>query len=189
MSRIAARHDEEGMNLRRRSVLVWPLACLVLPRIVSAGSVRIVVKKAERRLELYTGDTLTRRFPIALGSAPRGAKRRRGDGATPEGDYYVTHHNAKSQYHLSLGLSYPNAADAARGLASGLLTRDEHRAIVEAIGKGERPPQDTRLGGDVFLHGGGTLIDWTRGCVAVSNDDMDVLFASVPKHTPVRIVP
>lgn len=178
------------MRISRRSVFALPFSIVTVAGRASASeAVRIVVRKAARRLELFAGDALVRRFAIALGPQPLGTKRRRGDGATPEGDYYVTHRNPRSQYHLSLGLSYPNIVDAKLGLARGLITRDEHRAIVEAIENGERPPQNTRLGGDIFLHGGGAESDWTLGCVAVANAHMDLLFASVPKGAPVRIVP
>ncbi len=127
-------------------------------------------------------------FQIVLGSSPVGDKEREGDGRTPEGDFYVFTRNPESRYHLSLALSYPNAAAAARGLASGLISEDEHKSIVEAERTRGRPPQKTRLGGEIYIHGGGISCDWTDGCIALSDDDMTKLFASVPVGTSVRIL-
>lgn len=164
-----------------------------------AVSYRIVVRKKDRRLDLYRiengREKLAKSYEIALGGNPTGTKLRQGDGATPEGDYYITHKNAKSKFYLSLGISYPNAQDAARGLQAGLLTRAEHDAIAAAIRQGGKPPQNTKLGGDIFIHGGGTgrlfglLRDWTLGCVALENQEIKELFDTAPVRTPVKIVP
>jgi murein L,D-transpeptidase YafK len=160
---------------------------------------RILIKKGERKLYLYSCENgkerLSRTYQIALGNNPTGPKRKQGDGATPEGEYYITHKNERSKYYLSLGVSYPNTADAERGLKDGLITRSEHQAIVDAIRAGAKPPQNTRLGGDIFIHGGGNgklfglIRDWTLGCVALENAEVKELFDLVPVKTPVRIVP
>src|SRR5215470_17095242 len=160
---------------------------------------RILVKKGERKLYLYVWEDgkerLAKTYHIALGNNPTGSKRRQGDGATPEGDYYITHKNARSKFYLSLGVSYPNIADADRGLKEGLVTKTEHQAIISAIRAKTKPPQNTRLGGDIFIHGGGTgklfglVRDWTLGCVALENDEIKELFDLIPPRTPVKIVP
>jgi murein L,D-transpeptidase YafK len=154
---------------------------------------RILVKKAERKLYLYRIDNgrerLLRAYKIALGSSPTGTKRRQGDGATPEGDYYITHKNSRSKFYLSLGLSYPNTNDAIAGMKKGLISKTQYEAIVNAISKKEKPPQNTRLGGDIFIHGGGTGSDWTLGCVALENEGIKELFDLLPVKTPVKIVP
>ena len=160
---------------------------------------RILVKKGERKLYLYVSiggkESLVKTYHISLGNNPVGSKRRQGDGATPEGDYFITHKNSRSSYYLSLGVSYPNIADADRGLKDGLITKAEHQAIVAAIHAGTKPPQNTGLGGDIFIHGGGTgklfglVRDWTLGCVALENDEIKELFETIPVKTPVKIVP
>jgi murein L,D-transpeptidase YafK len=160
---------------------------------------RILVKKGERKLYLYVlengKERLAKTYQIALGNNPTGAKRKQGDGATPEGDYYVTHKNASSKFYLSLGVSYPNIADADKGLKEGLITKAEHQAIFAAIRAKTKPPQNTRLGGDIFIHGGGTgklfglVRDWTLGCVALENDEIKELFEMIPVKTQVKIVP
>ncbi|HYY99567.1 MAG TPA: L,D-transpeptidase [Pyrinomonadaceae bacterium] len=150
---------------------------------------RIVVEKAARRLTLYSGGERVRVFRVALGFEPAGDKARQGDGRTPEGDFYVCMKNDKSKFYLSLGLSYPNAEDAERGLRDGLITRAQHKRIVNAVERGAKPPWDTALGGEIFIHGGGTASDWTWGCVALENEEVKELFDSVPAGTPVRVEP
>lgn len=160
---------------------------------------RILIKKSERKLYLYVleggKEKLAKTYQIALGNNPAGTKRRQGDGATPEGDYYITHKNPRSNFYLSLGVSYPNIVDADKGLTDGLITKAQHKAIIDAINAGTKPPQNTRLGGDIFIHGGGTgklfglVRDWTLGCVALENDEIKELFETIPVKTPVKIVP
>ena len=160
---------------------------------------RILIKKGERKLYLYGlengKEKLVKTYQIALGNNPSGGKNRQGDGATPEGDYYITHKNARSRFYLSLGVSYPNIVDAEKGLKNGLVTQTEHQAIINAIHAKTKPPQNTRLGGDIFIHGGGTgklfgiIRDWTLGCVALENEEIKELFDLIPLKTPVKIVP
>ena len=152
-------------------------------------SPRIVVRKADRRLDLYSGEKLLRSYKAGLGFSPVADKLREGDGATPEGEFYVFVKNNRSAYYLSLGISYPNAEDADRGLRDGLINRAQHRAITEAISKKTAPPQYTRLGGLIYIHGHGARSDWTWGCVALENDDIRELFDAVTVGTPVTIQP
>jgi len=148
---------------------------------------RIVVSKASRRLDLYSDDVVVRSYRIGLGTNPVDDKRVEGDGCTPEGEFYIFTKNEKSAYYLSLGLSYPNAEDAERGLREQIITRAEYRAIRKAIVQKKAPPQRTRLGGLIYIHGNGSRTDWTLGCVALENEDMDELFKAVAVGTPVVI--
>lgn len=150
---------------------------------------RIVVHKKARKLELYSGKSLIRTYHIGLGFSPVADKQREGDGATPEGEFYVFVKNSKSAYYLSLGLSYPNAEDAERGLRDGLITKAEHDAIIDAIRKKKAPPQHTKLGGLIYIHGNGASSDWTWGCVALENSDIKELYDAVTVGTPVTITP
>jgi murein L,D-transpeptidase YafK len=149
----------------------------------------IVVYKKDRKLELYSDKTLLRTYRIGLGFNPVADKQREGDGATPEGNFYVFVKNNKSAYYLSLGISYPNVEDAERGLRDGLITKAEHDAIVDAIRKQTAPPQYTKLGGLIYIHGHGAKSDWTWGCVALENDDIKELYDAVSVGTPVTIKP
>jgi hypothetical protein len=150
---------------------------------------RILVRKAARRLELFSEGERVRVRRVALGFAPEGDKERQGDGRTPEGEFYVCVQNGRSSFHVSLGLSYPAADDAERALRDGLITRAQRDRIVRANRKRLCPPWDTRLGGEIFIHGGGTGSDWTFGCVALENEHVEELFNHVPTGTNVRIEP
>lgn len=150
---------------------------------------RLVVRKAARRIELYDGGELMKVYTVALGFSPEGGKSIEGDGRTPEGEFYVFVKNAKSKFHLSLGLSYPGLDDAERGLRDGLISREEHHEIAAAIAEKRIPPQKTRLGGEIYIHGGGTASDWTEGCVALGDDEMTELFDVVLVGTRVTILP
>jgi murein L,D-transpeptidase YafK len=97
--------------------------------------------------------------------------------------------NARSAFYLSLGLSYPNAEHAARGLRDGLITRSQYNQIMSALKRKLTPPQNTALGGDIYVHGNGAQSDWTWGCVALENEDMHELYRAVQVRTPVVIEP
>jgi murein L,D-transpeptidase YafK len=154
---------------------------------IPATSAEIVVSKSARTLEYDDGDAW-RLFPIGLGSVPIGPKRRQGDRRTPEGVYRVTQRNSHSQYYLSLGISYPNDADAEQGLRAGIISKREHDAIHAANRDGRPPPQGTRLGGNIFIHGRGAGADWTWGCIALDDADMKFLFEHVRVGDKVTIL-
>jgi len=156
---------------------------------LSLKAPRIVVIKSKRRLQLYSDGAVVRTYRIGLGLNPVDDKKRQGDRATPEGDFYIFTKNDRSAYFLSLGLSYPNIEDAERGLRDGLISRAQHDAIVNAIKRKAKPPQNTALGGDIYIHGNGASSDWTWGCVALENEDMRELFDAVVVGTPVTIRP
>ena len=150
---------------------------------------RILVFKSRRELELYSKDVLVRTYRIGLGFNPKDDKQREGDGRTPEGEFYIFTKNDRSNYYLSLGISYPNVEDAERGLRDGLISQAEHDEIVEAIHKMSAPPQNTGLGGQIYIHGNGAKSDWTLGCVALENEDMGELYRAVNVGTAVIIGP
>lgn len=132
---------------------------------------QIQVYKAKRRMYLYSDTKVVKKYKIALGGQPRGKKRFEGDGKTPEGLYFINRQNPNSAYHLSLGISYPNAEDS---------------AFAEAQGK--------KPGGDIFIHGRagkdkGRGRDWTAGCIAVTDREIEEIYAMVAIGTPVFIFP
>ena len=151
--------------------------------------IRIEIYKRDRRLDVVNGDEVIRSFSVALGSSPDGDKESEGDGKTPEGTFYVFTKNPKSKFHLSLGISYPSIEDAERGLTANLVSDEEAGEITYAIIEKKMPPQKTALGGEIYIHGGGTENDWTDGCVALNNDEMTELFDLIPKGAEVRIFP
>lgn len=154
----------------------------------SAGTL-LRAYKADRLLELWIDGALEHACPIGLGFEPVGHKEREGDGKTPEGEYFICVRNDRSGYHLSLGISYPGAQDAGRALSQKMITQDEHDAILAAAALGKRPPWDTPLGGGIMVHGNGGGSDWTAGCIAVDDGDMDILFDRIPLGTRVEIHP
>jgi murein L,D-transpeptidase YafK len=137
---------------------------------------RVLVEKSLRRLILLHGDTVLKTYSIALGRHPVGPKRRKGDGRTPEGDYLIDGRNADSRFHLSLHLSYPNAEDRAWAAAHGV---DPGKDIaIHGV--------DERLGWSGPAH---WSVDWTQGCIAVSDPAIEEIWRLVPDGTPVKIVP
>jgi murein L,D-transpeptidase YafK len=145
-------------------------------RSTTQGVDLVLVEKAAHRLSLLSGGTAVRTYSIALGSEPVGPKIREGDDRTPEGSYVVDGRNYHSAYHLALHLSYPNAVDRARAAALGV-----------------------EPGGDIMIHGlpngfgwlGPTHRehDWTRGCIAVTDSEIEEIASLVPDGTPVEIRP
>lgn len=153
------------------------------------GEVYIIVKKAERLLELWQGETQIISVPIGLGWAPEGHKQVEGDGKTPEGEYYVCVRNSNSAFYLSLGVSYPDKEDAEAALADGRIDNTTYERIASAIDAGQQPDWNTALGGAIMIHGHGAASDWTAGCVAVENEVMDILFEYCPLRTKITILP
>jgi len=145
-----------------------------LPGAEQADLVR--VEKTARRLSLYRQGRLLRQFPIALGFQPNGAKVREGDGRTPEGRYRIDYRNPRSSYHLSMHVSYPDQQDRQRAHVGGY---DPGGAImIHGLRNG--------LGWIGRVH---RLRDWTRGCIALTNPEMDDLWLRVPDGTPIEIHP
>lgn len=137
---------------------------------------RLVVHKSERRLEAYSKGELVKSYSVSLGKTPVGDKQHEGDNKTPEGRYTINDKNPNSDYYKNLGVSYPNAADRREAIRLG------------------KP-----VGGDIKIHGlpnkipfigrWHRLIDWTAGCMAVTNDEMEELYQAVPVGTPIEILP
>jgi murein L,D-transpeptidase YafK len=152
---------------------IWfdDLGCLheELPRVD-----RIVIDKSEHRLTVFQEGRAIRLFEVALGRDPVGAKQREGDNRTPEGVYPVVAHNEDSGYHRSLRLGYPTSAQAEAGRRQGVDPGSE--IMIHGIRNG--------LG---WLRGWHRTFDWTRGCIAVTNAEMDWLFQAVADGTPVEI--
>ena len=153
---------------------------------------KIIVEKGKRLLRVLDGAKETLRCQVSLGSAPAGHKRAEGDGRTPEGGYRVCTRNPKSKFHLSLGLNYPSEGDAAAALCEGRVTKEQYEAVAAAQRAGLRPPWDTPLGGFIMIHGehpDGRSGDWTAGCVAVRNEEIEEIWRLCPIGTEVEILP
>lgn len=132
---------------------------------------RVIVDKGERALFLLHEDEVLKSYKVGLGFAPRGHKAFEGDGRTPEGEYVIDRRNPNSDFHLSIGISYPNEEDVARAREAGLSP-----------------------GGDIFIHGRpwrfwGKGPDWTAGCISVRNREIEEIYAMVRNGTPITLTP
>ena len=150
---------------------------------------RVVVLKSKRELHLFDRDSLIRTYPVDLGLEPIGDKRRRNDNRTPEGSFQIVTKNAESAYHRFLGIDYPNGEAVDRGLAAGLISPGEAAAILDALRDGRCPSWSTELGGGIGLHGHGQGRDWTAGCMAVADEDIEELFRVMRVGDRVDILP
>jgi murein L,D-transpeptidase YafK len=129
---------------------------------------QIVVNKSRREMLLLRGNVILRQYRIALGRDPIGHKQQEGDGRTPEGRYVIDRRNPKSRYYLALHISYPNADDVERAQAAGVPPGSD--IMIHGLKDGERRDDD-----------------WTQGCIAVTDEEMDEIWCLVPDGTPVVI--
>ena len=174
------------MNSETTSVKIFRTENINLPELKNP---RIIVKKADRKLQVFDGEKLVKTYRIGLGFAPVGDKEKQGDGKTPEGEFYIFTKNPKSSYYLSLGVSYPSSDDAERGFRENLISKSQRDEIVKAIKSKKTPPQNTKLGGEIYIHGNGSKTDWTLGCVALEDAEMKELFDAIPVGASVKIEP
>ena len=149
---------------------------------------RLEVRKSVRKLVWYRNGKEVTSFLVALGPYPENTKRLMGDGRTPEGRYLVCD-KAPSSFHKWLGLSYPNSRDAWNGRREGLLTWAVLFLLRVQDLNGRIPYGNGPPGGAIGIHGGGAGKNWTLGCVALKNDEIDQLYDIVPLGTPVDILP
>jgi murein L,D-transpeptidase YafK len=137
---------------------------------------RILVEKSARTLSVFRGDTLLKTYKVALGRNPKGPKQREGDGRTPEGTYVIDSRKADSKFHRALHISYPNA-------------EDRRQARLRRVSPG----------GAIMIHGlpngmgalgkSHLMRDWTDGCIAVTNTEIEELWRLIPNGTRIEIKP
>ena len=156
----------------------------------------IRVDKSERMVYVYRGSDLIRELPADVSVSGEDKVRRSARGEDdhyriPEGTFFVTRRNDRSNYYRAFVISYPGPVHALRGVRAGIITQDQYEAIVRADQEGVEPPMNTRLGGLIEIHGSGSGRQraWTRGCVALRNVHMDDLWDLVEVGTPVVIEP
>ncbi|MSQ66657.1 MAG: L,D-transpeptidase [Gammaproteobacteria bacterium] len=185
---------------------VSALALGLASQLVSATDLRtaaldvdyaLEIDKSERSLVIRADGRVVRKFQVALGRGGLGDKRIRGDNKTPLGTYHITEFNEVSPFLLFMRLNYPNVKDGFYGLRSHLIGQAEFQQIIAAARHGETPPQNTDLGGAVGIHGLGEEtadklkvqrhFDWTRGCIALTNEQIIELRRYVEIGTLVTI--
>jgi murein L,D-transpeptidase YafK len=149
----------------------------------------IRVFKSAGLLEHRVDGVLRGAYPAEVGRN-RHDKEQEGDEATPLGEFFICARNPRSRFHRSLCLAYPNRVHAERGLQQKLIDRQQFDAIVQALEARRMPPQKTRLGGEIYLHGRSRYgAQGTRGCVAVDDAVIEMLFDALPLGTRVNILP
>lgn len=171
--------------------------CLVWLSPVTAADYDLVVKRSENRLLIEKDGQVIRSFHVALGSGGKQAKQRLGDRRTPTGEYKIMEVRESDRFHLFIQLNYPSVRDAMNGLKTNTITKQQYRDILDAHIFGELPPQNTKLGGAIGIHGIGhetkdkleihELANWTQGCIALRNNEVEQLASYISKGTTVKI--
>jgi murein L,D-transpeptidase YafK len=158
--------------------------------------VAIEVGKRARQLRAYCEGGGVVVMQAALGRESDGPKLRAGDERTPEGRYQISGPPHPSRFHRFVPIDYPSLADAWLARTERRLSEADYRRIIDAHARGEQPPSDTALGGHLGFHGEGKrwrgdsrLLDWTYGCIALSDPEIDFLAARSAVGTPVSIEP
>lgn len=171
------------MKLRSRARIAILAACCALPAALSGqqpGSQEradsVLILKKDHVLELLAEGKIIRSYKVALGRGGLAPKQRAGDGRTPEGRYTIDSRNAASEYHLALHISYPNAEDRKRAAALGVSPGGA--IMIHGLPKGKE-----------WIGAAHRLYDWTLGCVAVTDEEIDEVWELVPVGTPVEIRP
>ena len=158
------------------------VGCILIAAVVGSAATpspeadRIVILKSARQLTLLRNGKPIRTYRVRLGSNPIGAKEREGDGKTPEGIYRIDSRNGASKYHRALHVSYPNSADAARARRMRVSAGGE--VMIHGV------PNRWRWLGFLFPH-----INWTAGCIAVTDDEIEEIWRLVPNGTVGEIRP
>lgn len=180
----------------KRLALLFLAAGFLLPDALPANpGVHVVVDTRAQTLTVFNGGEVAERFEnIAVGRAGTTADKLHRDNKTPLGDYRISRIKHDSDYHLFLGFDFPTEAHARRALEAGRINRTQYDAIAEAVAGNRLPPQETPLGGYIGIHGIGKgdpeiheAFNWTEGCIALTNEEVDRLARYVRMGTPVRV--
>ncbi len=174
------------------------LLSVISTSVYATGDVKLLVIRSEHKLVVMKNDVVLNTFKAAFGSGGRKAKLQRGDHTTPKGHYRIKKMRDSERFHLFLQLDYPSVKDAITALDSNIISKAEYNAIIDAHIAGKIPPQDTPLGGSIGIHGIGVetpdrieihqIADWTQGCIALRNDEVEQLRRYIKIGTEVSIV-
>lgn len=178
------------------ALLFFMLLSWQLP-VSATGDYELVVKRSEQRLIVQKDGKPIRTFHVALGSGGRSGKLQAGDRKTPLGEYHIMQVRDSDRFHLFIQLDYPSVRDAINALKAGRISKDDYRNILDAHIFGQLPPQNTSLGGAIGIHGIGEetsdkleihqLANWTQGCIALRNNEVEQLTQYIDKGTTVTI--
>ncbi|WP_305910079.1 L,D-transpeptidase [Methylomarinum sp. Ch1-1] len=179
----------------RKGLLAGIVLCFLWPPLAIAEDVWLLIDTKKLQLQVRRGEKTVMVFDnIAIGRNGAGFKTHRGDDVTPRGQYRIAWINNNSAYYRFFGFDYPTQFNAVEGLNWGLINRETYRRIIAAHEAGEVPPQNTVLGGQIGIHGLGKadkaihkLMNWTHGCIALTNEQIDRLTPWVKKGIPVKV--
>jgi len=161
----------------------------------NTSSVWLLIDTKRKRLDIKRGKKILASFDkIAIGRRGAGFKNKQGDKITPLGTYKIGWVNHKSSFRTFYGFTYPSIENAKEALKKGLISRTVYYSILDAHHNNKIPPQNTPLGGRIGLHGLGSgneevhkLWDWTKGCIAVTNQQIDALSQWIVKGMTVKV--
>lgn len=183
--------------LRASLLLIMSLfvAPLLAATDVNKNKIWLLIDTKAKKIEIKKGDeTVETLEHVAIGRGGAGLKTHRGDNITPQGEYHIGWVGDKSMFKRFLGLTYPSVQDAENAFDKGIIDERQYQRIVRAHELGQIPPQDTPLGGQIGIHGLGSanakiheVFDWTHGCIALTNPQIDHLSQIVDTGTVVKI--
>lgn len=163
-----------------------------------ASEYQIFISKSNRELIVKKENQVIKHFNIAVGKGGRGTKIQQGDNKTPVGKYYVIDFKKSDAFFYFIQLNYPNLFDAWYGYKNNIINADEFKEITMAYKNNEKPPQNTNLGGYIGIHGIGEtnrekinihqIWDWTKGCIAITNEEIIDIKKYVTIGMPVTII-
>ena len=176
---------------------LFAIILIIFCHTAAAAPYIVEISKSDRSLVIKRDEAVIRHYGISHGRGGKGTKIRAGDNKTPTGTYRVTKFKANSKFHFFIQLNYPNPLDAWRGYRNEVISADEFKRITLAYKRKSLPPQNTGLGGYIGIHGIGTTTDeksriheahnWTEGCIAVTNEEINELRKYISLGTKVVI--
>ena len=178
--------------------LLFTMVLIPSATLANVVDISLVVSRSTHTLYVKRGSHVLKRYKVALGSGGRQAKMREGDGRTPTGKYKIMQIRDSDRFHLFMQLNYPNIQDAKRALIEKEITKAEYNVVLDAHIFGVQPPKNLVLGGAIGIHGIGLEsqekikihqnIDWTEGCIALRNAEVEELSQYVKVGTEIHIV-
>ncbi|RKZ83725.1 MAG: L,D-transpeptidase [Gammaproteobacteria bacterium] len=164
----------------------------------AGDNVELVISRSKHQLAVKKDGVNVRTFKVAFGSGGKKAKLRSGDHTTPKGKYRISKIRDSNRFHMFMQLNYPNMEDAKRAYKNHSISRKQYQAILDAHTFGNLPPQNTSLGGAIGIHGIGNetqdkveihqISDWTQGCIAMRNHEIEELNHYIDVGTPISII-
>lgn len=181
-----------------KPTFVFFLLCLLTAQsVIARDDYEIVIERSKNLLFVEKNGQAIKSFHVALGSGGRKGKQREGDKRTPMGTYHVMQIRDSDRFHFFIQLDYPSVRDAINALKDKRIKKTQYRKILDAHIYGEMPPQNTSLGGVIGIHGIGVetkekieiheMANWTKGCIALRNSEIEQLLRYVKKGTTVTI--